>query len=181
VNVLIKVVDGTEGPNVTFVYQGPAYNFGGFSMNAQLLVLDNANLVAPIDAFTFGFNLSNLGACTASGTITTQIDTLILVIMQPKSDNGSFPGFAENSNFIIPDDPSGLTPVVKARQFADNGLLADSVGIWSKNFVGPGATGNFISPSGWAAGAATANQLVLAIGLGTGPNASATAATSRSY
>ncbi|MFZ1975801.1 MAG: hypothetical protein WAU89_23365 [Candidatus Acidiferrales bacterium] len=167
INILYRVADGTEGANITFSYSGPAYNFGGFSINATVLVIALANGTMPIDAIsTFWTGIISADSLTAAGLTTIQEDDLVLVIMQPSNDGANSGG----AGLVTPSDPVGTTSVVKANATTGPGNLTDSLAVWSQNFTGPGPTGNYLSAHGWTNPSGIfAIQLVLALGVGSGP------------
>lgn len=154
-NLFYRFVDGTEGPNITFSYAGPAYNFAGFQINAALVLIRNANPAAPLDAITYSDHVANSPDCPADSVLTTKVNDLILVFMEPVNPNANQGGAGQ----ITPGTPAGLTPQFNTQ--SPGGALTDTVALWSEIFAGPGASGAFSSPTGWPI--VQGEQIVIAI------------------
>ena len=161
INILYRVVDGTEGLTVTFSYSGPAFNFAGFQMNGTIAPVRGANTIAPLDVFAFSANAAN-GSATSNSATTVHTNDLLLILMQPVNDNAN----AGGAGHITPGNIVGTTLQFN-QQSPGSGALIDTLALWSKPFAGPGATGTFTSPTGWPL--TQANQLVLALGAGIPP------------
>lgn len=145
--ILKHTVNGTEGPTVTFQYSGPAYNFSGLSLEATLIPVRYADPVNPVTVYTSDRGVQGGPGFGFDGPITTVANTIIFALFEAFGDRktvGSIDG--TSTIFNNKSDPS---------------LIANTALLGQAAFVGPGATGNFASDTGWTS--VNASGLILAI------------------
>lgn len=133
--LLSHVVTGTEGPTMTFRYSGPAYNYSGLSIWATIIPVRYADPVNPVTTYTSLHNGGSGPTANLAGPVTTIANTLIFALFQGY-DKRFTPGpiGGQSTVFNLKTDPS---------------LIAGTAILGQSSFVGPGATGNFLSSTGW--------------------------------
>lgn len=129
------VVVGGELPTVTFSYSAPGDAIGGFGLNCVLSCIRGANNTTPIDNLSFLRHNTTFNSSSAPSVATTVPDCLILIYMEQEAGGGMHvSGVTTPIGTVLELDFQSATAAIE-----------DSCFMWSRDFIGPGTIGPFLS------------------------------------
>lgn len=149
--LMMRVIDGTEGPTVDFTYNGTVSNWSGISEQVLMVATRYADPAGPVTITQFSSGMRSGNMNTATGLTTPLNNSIVFAMMVAVSDN------------LTVANITGLTPQGNTNESSSGGLIANTAVIGSESVAVAGPTGNFVSSTGWSSARNAPRNLVFAI------------------